>query len=78
MIAVNKADECIQEEISRHDEELSGIFRGRPCGPNKKIGQLKKRLNNAKTREKSVTHKRKVRDQSESWCDKVEIVVPKT
>ena len=55
MIAVNKADECIQEEISRH-EELSGLSRCRPCGPNKRrvIGQPMKRLNNnAKTRAKS-------------------------
>ena len=67
MIAVGKADECIQEEISRH-KELSGLSRGRPCGPNKKmvIGQPKKRLNNAKTREKYITNKRKVRDQPDT------------
>ena len=67
MIAVDKADECIQEEISRH-EELSGLSRGRPCGPNKRmvIGQPKKRLNNAKTREKFITNKRKVRDQPDT------------
>ena len=35
MIAVGKADECIQEEISRH-EELSGLSRGGSCGLNKR------------------------------------------
>ena len=34
MIVVGKADECIQEEISRH-EELSGLSRGGSCGLNK-------------------------------------------
>ena len=58
MIAVNKADECIQGEISRH-EEISGLR------PNKRrvVGQHMKRLNNEKTREKYITNKRKVRDQ---------------
>eukprot|EP00976_Prorocentrum_cordatum_P049871 1006262-Prorocentrum_minimum.AAC.1 len=36
MIAVGKAEECIQEEVSRH-EELSGLTRGRSCGPNKRM-----------------------------------------
>ena len=61
MIAVNKADECIQGEISRH-EEISGLR------PNKRrvVGQHMKRLNNEKTREKYITNKRKVRDQPDS------------
>ena len=61
MIAVNKADECIQGEISRH-EEIS-VLR-----PNKRrvVGQHMKRLNNEKTREKYITNKRKVRDQPDS------------
>eukprot|EP00959_Pyramimonas_sp_CCMP1952_P319049 6675463-Pyramimonas_sp.AAC.4 len=36
MIAVGKADECVQEEISRH-EELSGLSAsGGSCGMNKR------------------------------------------
>ena len=52
MIAVNMADECIQGEISRH-EEISGLR------PNKRrvVGQHMKRLNNEKTREKYTTNK---------------------
>eukprot|EP00959_Pyramimonas_sp_CCMP1952_P202639 4237587-Pyramimonas_sp.AAC.1 len=44
MIVVGKADECIQEEISCH-EELSGLSKGGSCGLNKKkvIERLKKR-----------------------------------
>eukprot|EP00959_Pyramimonas_sp_CCMP1952_P254526 5316244-Pyramimonas_sp.AAC.2 len=55
MIAVNKADECIQGEILCH-EEISGLR------PNKKrvVGQPMKGLNNEKTREnKYITNKRK-------------------
>ena len=54
MIAVNKADECIQREISRH-EEISGIR------PNKSrvVRQHLKGPNNEKTCEKRKTNKRK-------------------
>ena len=60
MIAVNKADECIQKEISRH-EEISGIR------PNKSrvVGQHMKGHNNEKTCEKCKTNKRKVKVTSE-------------
>ena len=60
MIAVNKADECIQREISRH-EEISGIR------PNKSrvVRQHLKGPNNEKTCEKRKTNKRKVKVTSE-------------
>eukprot|EP00959_Pyramimonas_sp_CCMP1952_P087207 1824443-Pyramimonas_sp.AAC.1 len=66
MIAVGKAGECIQEEISRH-EELSGVSMGGLCGMNKRkvVDQPKKR-HNAKARRKETTKKRKMRDQSET------------
>eukprot|EP00976_Prorocentrum_cordatum_P080799 1184118-Prorocentrum_minimum.AAC.1 len=69
MIAVGKADECIQEEISRH-EELSGLSRGGFCGTNKrKIVDQPKNRPSAKPRKsllnKKETNQRKVRDQPE-------------
>eukprot|EP00976_Prorocentrum_cordatum_P115227 1195974-Prorocentrum_minimum.AAC.3 len=50
MIAVNKADECIQKEISRHEENKSRV-----------VGQHMKGHNNEKTCEKCKTNKRKVK-----------------
>ena len=54
MIAVNKADECIQREISRH-EEISGIR------PNKSrvVRQHLKGPNNEKTCEKCKTNNKR-------------------
>eukprot|EP00976_Prorocentrum_cordatum_P071581 1180386-Prorocentrum_minimum.AAC.1 len=62
------ADECIQEEISRH-EELSGLSRDGSCGLNSKrmvIERPKKRPNAKTTRKKCITNKRKVRDQPDT------------
>ena len=66
MIAVGKADECIQEEISRH-EELSGLSSGGSCGMNKrKVVEQPKKRPNAKARKKDTTNKRKIRDQPDA------------
>ena len=54
MIAVNKADECIQREILRH-EEISGI---RPS-KSRVVRQHLKRPNNEKTREKCKTNNKR-------------------
>ena len=55
LIAVGKADECIQEEISRH-EALSGLSKGGSCGLNKRMERPKKRPN-AKTRKKYISQR---------------------